>query len=357
MSKTVLVLGTGTIGEPLIGLISDFKKQLNVENVLFYKRTPIKEEISKVKRLVSRGAQLVVKDLATATSFSALGNDPSMVLKRALEVSDVVIDCTPAGNQNRDEFYLDIAEVNPKTVFVAQGSEKGFGIPYAYGINDGAILKKSSKFIQVVSCNTHNISALVQTAQQLGSVVTSDFVCMRRANDVSQDKGYVASPSPGQHTDKEFGTHHARDVFDLFKTLEQDIDVYSSAIKINTQYMHTLRYMIEVKGNISTKDVLRAFEENKFIALTYKKSANKVFSFGRDHGYYGRIFNQTVVPVHSVTTSFNDSTGITKITGFCYTPQDGNSLLTSMAAVAYGTYGSNYLDKLKFVDDLLFDLI
>ena len=79
MGKTVLVSGTGTIGEPLIGLLCDFKEDLGIDNVLFYKRTPLREEISKVNGLVKRGAQLVVKDLACATAFGALGNDASII--------------------------------------------------------------------------------------------------------------------------------------------------------------------------------------------------------------------------------------------------------------------------------------
>ncbi len=357
MGKTVLVSGTGTIGEPLIGLLCDFKESLGIEHVLFYKRTPLREEISKVKGLVRRGAQLVVKDLSSATAFGALGNDATMVLKRALEVSDVVVDCTPAGNKNRDEYYLEAAEVNPGSTFIAQGSEKGFGLPYAFGINDAALIKSKSRFIQVVSCNTHNISCLIDTLSSLGNVSFGDFVCMRRANDVSQDKGFISSPTVNKHTDAQCGTHHARDVVDLFTTVGKNINVFSSAIKLNTQYMHTLRFAIGVQGQYSVKDVLRELQKNKMIALTYKKSSNKIFSFGRDHGYYGRIFNQTVVPIESVLAVYDENTQTTRVSGFCFTPQDGNSLLTSMAAVSYGIHGDDYLEKMNFVDALLFNLI
>ncbi|HUR80185.1 MAG TPA: hypothetical protein VM733_05440, partial [Thermoanaerobaculia bacterium] len=54
---------------------------------------------------------------------------------------------------------------------------------------------------------------------------------------------------------------------------------------------------------------------------------NQIFSFGRDHGYYGRILSQTVVPTPTLTVP-----NARKIVGFCYTPQDGNSLLSSVAA-------------------------
>ena len=41
MLKNVLVVGTGTIGEPLIGLLSDFRDELGIR-VFFHKRTPLK---------------------------------------------------------------------------------------------------------------------------------------------------------------------------------------------------------------------------------------------------------------------------------------------------------------------------
>ncbi len=39
-NAVVHVIGTGTIGEPLIGLLSDFRKPLGIDEVTFHKRTP-----------------------------------------------------------------------------------------------------------------------------------------------------------------------------------------------------------------------------------------------------------------------------------------------------------------------------
>ena len=46
--------------------------------------------------------------------------------------------------------------------FLAQGSEDGFGKKYARGINDH-VINSEDQFLQVVSCNTHNIACLVNT--------------------------------------------------------------------------------------------------------------------------------------------------------------------------------------------------
>ena len=42
-----------------------------------------------------------------------------------------------------------------------QGSETDFGKRYARGINDSALVQNEDRFIQVVSCNTHNLSSIV----------------------------------------------------------------------------------------------------------------------------------------------------------------------------------------------------
>src|SRR3990170_4926259 len=114
----VHVVGTGTIGEPLVGILADLRNDLGME--------------------------------------------PTYDYDEAIGRASVVIDCTPDGNglSNKKQFY----EQHAKRVkgFLAQGSEFGFGKPYAYGINDEA-LRDEDQFIQIVSCNTHNIAAVLKT--------------------------------------------------------------------------------------------------------------------------------------------------------------------------------------------------
>ena len=61
--------------------------------------------------------------------------------------------------------------------------------------------------------------------------------------------------------------------------------------------------------------------DNHRVAVTDKQYANQIFSFGRDHGYYGRILSQAVVVLPTLLVR-----GGREVTGFCFTPQDGNSL-------------------------------
>jgi glyceraldehyde-3-phosphate dehydrogenase/erythrose-4-phosphate dehydrogenase len=355
MARTAVVhvIGTGTIGEPLIGLLSDFKKPLGIDEVTFHKRTPLLTDRSKVQSLIRRGAKLCVGEDG-AKGFRELGMEPSFETREALERAAVVIDCTPSGvgTQNKTEFY---EKYTGSTLgFIAQGSEFGFGKPYARGVNDRSLVKGEDQFIQVVSCNTHNLSILIDTlAIEDGgpdNLIEGRFVCMRRANDISQDGSFVPSPVVGKHKDARFGTHHARDAWHLFNTMGYDLNLFSSALKINTQYMHTIFFDIKVKKPTSVKRLKELIAANDRMAVTYKDSANAVFSFGRDHGHYGRILNVTVVALPTLAVR-NE----TEIVGYCFTPQDGNSLLSSVAAATWFLYPEDYEKRIQCLKPYFYD--
>ena len=343
-SKTVLVVGTGTIGEPLIGLLCQYKAQLGIDEVLFHKRTPLLTDRSKVQSLLRRGARLVT-DADRVDGFEKMGLKVDTVTEEALEASRVVVDCTPSGNEMKDKWYKDY-EKNTD-LFIAQGSEFGFGKQYARGINDEVLEPGRDRYLQVVSCNTHNLSVLIKTLG-LGdegpeNLVEGRFVCMRRANDISQDGKFVPSPQVGGHKDERFGTHHARDAWHLFQTKgpEYDLNLFSSALKLNTQLMHVIHYHLKVRRPVTRDELVERMVADDRIAITYKTTANSVFSFGRDHGFCGRILNQSVVPVDGMHIGADG----TEITGYCFTPQDGNSLLSSVAAAVWGLYPETY-DKI-----------
>src|SRR5690606_6206585 len=143
--------------------------------------------------------------------------------------------------------------------FLAQGSEFGFGKPYARGVNDEALVAGEDRFLQIVSCNTHNITTLLKTlcADADGGfhLERASFVCMRRANDITQTSSFVPAPYVGKHDDPEFGTHHARDAHHLFETLNLDLDLFSSAAKLNTQYMHSIWFSIVLDRDTDLAEV------------------------------------------------------------------------------------------------------
>ena len=330
MKQVVHVVGTGTIGEPLIGLFTDFSDRMGIDEVTFHKRTPLESDKARIGHLMARGAKLAT-DPDRVNSYENMGHTVSYTSEEALERATVVVDCTPAGNQNKEDFYTKLK--GPKG-YLAQGSEFGFGKPFARGINEESLVAGEDKFVQIVSCNTHNITTLVKTVCDDGDagfcLDRANFVCMRRANDVTQVEKFVPAPSVGKHDDAQFGTHHARDAFGVFQTMDLDLDLFSSAVKLNTQYMHSMWFQIRLTRDMDLAEVVERFESNHRVATTAKREANLIFSFGRDHGYYGRILSQAVVVLPTLAVRDNR-----EVYGFCFTPQDGNSLLSSVAATLW----------------------
>ena len=351
--KIVHVVGTGTIGEPLIGLLCDFKDILGIDEVTFHKNTPLTTDKSKVLSLIrKRGARLTTHE-DKFDGFNNIGLKAEFSTEEAINRASVVIDCTPKGfgHENKNKYYEKY--LDNTLGFIAQGSEDGFGKKYARGINDNSLIQGEDKFVQVVSCNTHNLSTIVNTLaldQGPDNLIDGRFVLIRRANDLSQSNNFVPSPQVGSHPDDKFGTHHAKDAYSLFDTMGIKLDLYSSAMKINSQYMHILHFKLRVNEPTTVPEIIEKLELNDRIALTDKINANEVFSFGRDHGHFGRLLNQAVVSTPSISVKNGN-----EITGFCFTPQDGNSILSSIAITEWFLYPHSYEDKIQCLKPLFFD--
>ena len=159
--KIIHVVGTGTIGEPLIGLLCDFQDQLGIDEITFHKNSALSSDQSKVVGLIKRGGRLCV-DSNKVDDFKALDLDPDFETEEAIKRATVVIDCTPRGigHKNKEKYYHKFMKGGKG--FLAQGSESGFGKKYARRIND-ATLNSDDQFIQIVSCNTHNLCCITQT--------------------------------------------------------------------------------------------------------------------------------------------------------------------------------------------------
>ena len=345
----VHVVGTGTIGEPLIGLLCDAQEELGIDEVTFYKHSPVLTDRPKLRGLMNRGANLAVSE-SKIKDFQELGTEPYYEAEEAIKRASVVIDCTPKGTgiMNKEKYYKKYK--NKIKGFLAQGSEFGFGKMFAVGINDAAITSKD-KFIHIVSCNTHNIAVLINTLaidNKKNNLKEGRFLCIRRANDISQTKSFIPSPEVGKHKDQKMGTHHAVDVYHLYKTLGIELNVFSSALKLNTQYMHSIWYDLKLNKKITKDEAIQSFIDNPRVAVTYKQSANLVFSFGREHGHYGRILDQTVIVLPTIHV-LNDN----EVIGFCFTPQDGNSILSSITATERFLYPDSYEDKLRVLGAFL----
>lgn len=345
--EDVLVIGTGTIGEPLIGLLAGHKDQLGIKNVYFTKKNANISGVPKIKSLVEKTAHFVCHEESTK-AFEILGIKPEGTFFDALAESAVIIDCTKKGTglDNKEKFYS-----LPKYAgkyFLSQGSEFGFGKMYARNVSERYLLENKAseidQFWTVVSCNTHNAAVIIDTiGMDQGkisskNILDSQLLYIRRANDVGQVGSFIPSVEVGRHSDSESGGHQSRDAKVLFKTLGYDLPIWASIAKAPTQYMHAMHFCLTLAEQITRDEVFARVERNPFIAIT-KTEPNKdkqsceVFSYGRDHGYFGRILNQTVLVENTVVV--RKSPFGYQVIGWCFTPQDGNSLLSSASLCSY----------------------
>src|SRR5690242_18875588 len=137
--------------------MTHFQKELGIDEVTFHKHTV--SDRPKVMALVYRGAKLAV-DADKTDAFKSAGMTPVLNHEQAQEQASVVIDCSPKGLDMKENVYK---KYEHNTLgFIAQGSEFGFGKMYARGIND-EVITAADKYVHVVSCNTHNLSCLLQT--------------------------------------------------------------------------------------------------------------------------------------------------------------------------------------------------
>jgi glyceraldehyde-3-phosphate dehydrogenase type II len=353
MTNTVLINGTGTIGEPLISLLLEIKDKVGIDEVIFYKHTARLTDRPMITHLVKRGAKMCVED-GRESEFVKIGLTPDYNFSDALKKATVVVDATSEGvGMKNKELYYRKHEDTIKG-FLAQGSESDFGIIYASGINDEIFTRgEIPKYVQIASCNTHAAAAAIKYFGYKNGekfIEHGDLTFIRRASDISQASG-VPAPEVSKFDSDVFGTHHAKDVNRIFKTLKDDVEVFSSALKINTQYMHSLSAHIRFNKEISKDEILKIIEETPQLGITYKTKLNQVFSFGRDHGFFGRILNQSIIVAPSIMTSGNH------LYFWSFTPQDGNSLLSSVKATLFYLYEDpeKVTELMKYTEPWVFD--
>lgn len=347
MANIVHVVGTGTIGEPVIGLLARHRAELGIDDVTFYKHSPRKEDRPMVSALRKLGAKLAVAEDKVA-EFTELGLKPDLTWKQALDQASVVIDCTPedSGLENKENVYSKLA---PGKLFLAQGSEEGFGRMYALGINDHAVDPAKERYVHIVSCNTHTTVRLVHTLAKDGDDLEEGrLVLIRRSGDVN-DKKFIQAPQVEKHKEAR-GTHHATDASNLYQsTLGKNVNLFSSAMKLNTQFMHVAHFHFRLKQPTSLEEVRRLLKADKYVGLTDKTATNNVFSFAREHGPFGRILSQTVV----VTPSLHVSEHGRDVTGYAFTPQDGNALLSSIAMATRKFHPDDWQKRMSVFDQYL----
>lgn len=321
----VLVNGIGNIGTTLLNLLTDYKTELGISTIYALKKSTVaawnEEEL---QLLQQRGVVLCSES-----------NTPFQALQTVLPSIHYIFDCNANGMAMKNKAWY--ASLEHVIGFSAQGSEKGFGTPFMSGINNEQL--KNARFAQIVSCNTHSLSTIVQTLTggDYNQLLSGDFVVVRRSEDIGNHQRLVSANVVSRHMDTTIGTHHAIDVKDLFATKGIDLNLQSSDITTPSQLMHTVRFSMTLKQPIDLSLMQTEIERNPYTATTAKFDSNVIFELGRRYSRYGRLYSHAILNWNNLL--LDESTNTLK--GWAFIPQEGNSLLSTIHAFVLQTGGSD----------------
>lgn len=331
----VLVNGIGNIGTTLLALLIEHQELLKIDTVFALKNKPLPWQVDDLNYLSSIGVRVC----------SRLKESDYEFLDTIIDDVDYIFDCTNnGGGMLNKQWYVDLPNLKGAC---AQGSEKKFGVSYMTGVNNEAI--KNKKFVHVVSCNTHSLSSLLSTftGENLEQHTESDFVVVRRSEDIGNHQRLVSANVVARHLDEQIGTHHSVDVVDLFATKKLLPNVTSSDVTTPSQLMHAVRFNIGLKQKLSREDIDRLIAENECMATSTKFDSNVIFERGRRIGFQGRIYS------HAIVIANNLIIGRDSIKGWAFIPQEGNTLLSTINAFLIQTGFEDSESAMKTLKDEL----
>jgi glyceraldehyde-3-phosphate dehydrogenase (NAD(P)) len=330
----VLVNGVGNIGTTVMNILYDYKDLLGINDIYALKNGKISSwNLSDLEFLDRKGIIVCTKEKSKYEK-----------LDRIIGSIDYIFDCNSntIGLKNK-AWYSGLPNLKG---CCSQGSEKGFGIPFMSGINNKVITDQ--KFVQVVSCNTHSLVALLHTISNntIENITQSDFVIVRRSEDIGNHERLVTANVVSRHLDKQVGTHHAIDVNDLFQTTDTSVQIQSSDITTPSQLMHTVRFNIGFLKSPEISEINDAIESNPLMSFTSKFDSNIIFELGRRYSPYGRLYSHAIINNNNLLL---DKTRHS-VKGWAFIPQEGNTIISTVHAFLLQTGNKNseqILDTLK----------
>ncbi len=331
----VLVNGIGNIGTTLLNLLVDYKETLDIKIIYALKNTAIhKWNQSEIKILEKKDIVICTKnDKDDFINFSDIKNE-----------IQYIFDCNANsfGLKNK-EWYKSLPNLIGCS---AQGSEKGFGIPHMAGLNDNLILNK--KFVQIVSCNTHSLAAIINLfCSNINELVDGDFVIVRRSEDLGNHQRLVSANVVSRHLDEFLGTHHSIDVNDLYKTKNIQLNIQSSDITTPSQLLHIVRFNLTLSKSINLNDILDKIDSENYLSKTSKFDSNVIFELGRKYSPYGRIFSHAIILKNNLLINKNN------VKGWGFVAQEGNTILSSINAFLLQTDSKHHHEAMELIKNEL----
>ncbi len=241
--KNIGINGYGTIGKRVADAVS-LQDDMKIAGIT--KRTPDYE----AKAAVEKGYDLYISVPEREEQFEEAGIKVAGTADELFEKLDLVVDCTPGGVgiQNMEETYK---KIGLKAIF--EGGEDHDPIGTSFNAESNYEESLGKDYVRVVSCNTTGLCRTLKPVNDLAGVKKVRAVMVRRAADPNDaKKGPINAIKPVTTVP----SHHGPDV----QTIIKGMDVMTMALAVPTTLMHTHNIMVELENDVTTDDILDAFE-------------------------------------------------------------------------------------------------
>ncbi|MDN5895581.1 MAG: hypothetical protein L0H93_16345 [Nocardioides sp.] len=310
VAMKVLVNGIGNFGTTLLQVLTAHWDLLDTDTVYAHKSTVHPWDEPQMQRLKNLGIILVGDEYPAQARIEDVAHE-----------IDYVFDAgRPGQGLRRKARYDGFPNLLGAS---AQGTEKSFGTPYVLGHGMDSSL---SRHASIPSCNTHSALAVLRTLSDgdLQDIESADFVMARRS---------VAGNVVARHLDPVLGTHHAIDTAAVLRVLGRRIPIQSSDLSTPSQFLHATRFAVRLRSSPTEAQVRDRIDRSAYVSNTGIFDSNKIFEIGRRFGLGGRLYQQAI---------FVDANLLVKdrvISGWAFVPQEGNTILSTMAAYLQRTRG------------------
>lgn len=257
MKVKVGINGYGTIGKRVAWAVN---RQDDMEVVGVTKTRPSYEASTAIRE----GCPLYAAHGEDVDNFEKAGIKVKGTLDDLLKKVDVIVDCTPGGTGEKNKVLYTNAGV--KAIY--QGGEDHA----LAGISFNALANYHEAWgadnVRVVSCNTTGLVRTLFPLQQAFGIQKVFASLIRRGADPADKKGAALNAI---EPSLKLPTHHGPDV----KTVMHGLDIQTMAVVTPTTLMHLHCIVVDLKREVSEKEVLDVWSSSPRLQLISGKDGVK----------------------------------------------------------------------------------
>lgn len=359
---SVLMLGTGAVAYPTTMLLREALPDIEL---FMAKRSWRDENIGRMARLCEHyGVKLAVHrevyDRFGDAEFHGFRYPVATTVEEAASRVSCIVDCT---GQDIKAWYEDLLAARPRKSLrgiAAEGGIGEFGPQFIYGLTDTTLDLRLERRVEIPSCNTHAMSAVVWALADSGKDIDRirQVVAFidRRNQDIGKEGGAVQTMTFEPLVDDDFGTHQARDAYDVIIAalggrVPPNFRMVSHATKLPQPLMHAIHFGITVEGEWTREMVHKRMEKFPLLAFTDYRAMGQVYDEFCSTSFVSRGYDYAVIIDSQTQVVPWVGQGVLLEPGGCrystvlmsvLVPQEGNAILSNLACAIKYLYPDDY---------------